>query len=185
MKKVAAALMLVAACGCQKQAPQPADNSIQRMADAIHKVLETDRTVYTQMVVNRLTLEDKVIKASEHWKEDKALLLPAQMFRQGAERVNEQSPGFSYALISPWAINKKNMPRTDAEVKGVDKLKADSSKPFYIDEELGGEKYFTAVYPDVAIADACIECHNKHKDSPRTDFKKGDLMGAVVVRIKR
>jgi len=185
MKKITAILIALVAVGCQKPAPQQADDSMQRMADAVHKVLETDRTVYTQMIVNRLTLQDKVIKASEHWQEDKALLLPAQMFRQSAERVNEQSPGFSYALISPWAINKKNSPRTDAEVKGVDKLKGDATKPFYADEELGGEKYFTAVYPDIAVADACVECHNKHKDSPRTDFKKGDLMGAVVVRIKR
>ena len=185
MKIISVILMLMAASGCQKAAPPPADNSLQRMADAIHKVIETDRTVYTQMVVNRLTLQDKVIKASEHWKEDKALLLPAQMFRQSAERVNEQSLGFSYSLISPWAINKKNSPRTDAEVKGVEKLKTDSSKAFYADEELGGDKYFTAVYADIAVADACIDCHNKHKDSPRTDFKKGDVMGAVVVRIKR
>jgi len=49
---------------------------------------------------------------------------------------------------------------------------------------LGDNKYFTAVYADVAIAEACVQCHNAHKDSPRTDFKKADLMGAVVVRLK-
>jgi len=185
MKKIAVAVMIALLSGCQKPAVEDPDIALKRMADAVHKVVETDRTVYTQMVVNRLTLEDKVIKASEHWKEDKALLLPAQMFRASAERVNEQSPGFSYALISPWAINKKNMPSTEAEIKGVEKLKLDSAQPYYLDEELGGEKYLTAVYADVAVANACIECHNHHKDSPRTDFKKGDMMGAVVVRIKR
>jgi hypothetical protein len=50
-------------------------------------------------------------------------------------------------------------------------------------EELGGVKYFTAVYPDVALAPACISCHNKHKDSPRNDFKIGEVMGGVVIRI--
>jgi hypothetical protein len=178
-------IMAIALVGCGKQSSEQGDQSLQRMADAVHKVLETDRAVYTQMVVNRLTIEDKVIKASEHWKEEKALVLPAQMFRASAERVNEQSPGFSYALISPWAINKKNMPATDAESKGMDKLKADASKSYYLDEELGGEKYFTAVYADIAVAEACVSCHNNHKDSPRKDFKKGDMMGAVVVRIKR
>jgi len=185
MKKLVLLSMVVILCGCQKQSAEQGDESLHRMADAVHKVLETDRAVYTQMIVNRLTLEDKVIKASEHWKEDKALVLPAQMFRAGAELVNEQSPGFSYALISPWAINKKNLPDTDAETKGVEKLKTDASKPYYLDEELGGEKYFTAVYADVAVAEACVSCHNNHKDSPRKDFKKGDMMGAIVVRIKR
>jgi len=184
MKKFMVILAMVVA-GCAKQSTEQGDQSLQRMADAVHSVLATDRAVYTEMVVNRLTLEDKVIKASEHWKEEKALVLPAQMFRASAERVNEQSPGFSYALISPWAINKKNMPATDAETQGVEKLKADPSKSYYLDEELGGEKYFTAVYADIAVADACISCHNNHKDSPRKDFKKGDMMGAIVVRIRR
>jgi hypothetical protein len=39
------------------------------------------------------------------------------------------------------------------------------------------------VYPDVAVAPACVTCHNAHKDSPRTDFEMGDVMGGVVVRI--
>lgn len=36
---------------------------------------------------------------------------------------------------------------------------------------------------DIAVAPACISCHNGHTDSPRSDFKMGDVMGGVVVRI--
>src|SRR5690606_8858498 len=45
--------------------------SYQELADALHTVMESDRTVYTRTVVNRLQNEEKVIKASEHWKDDK------------------------------------------------------------------------------------------------------------------
>ena len=51
------------------------------------------------------------------------------------------------------------------------------------EEKLGNTIYYTAVYPDKAVAPACIECHNNHKDTPRTDFKLGDVMGGVVIRI--
>jgi hypothetical protein len=44
-------------------------------------------------------------------------------------------------------------------------------------------KYFTAVYPDPAVAPVCVSCHNEHKDTPKTDFKLGDVMGGVVIRI--
>ena len=57
----------------------------KQLTDAVHIVLESDRTVYTKQIVNRLAKEEKVIKASEHWKDEKALLLSAQMFRAGAE----------------------------------------------------------------------------------------------------
>jgi hypothetical protein len=153
------------------------------VADMLHAVMSADRTVYTKQVVNRLTLKDKVIKASEHFEDEKALPLPAQMFRFGAELAGEKSKKFSYSLLSLWAINKQNVPRTDAEKKGLEFIAANKGQNFYAEETLGKQKYFTAVYADVAVAPACVGCHNDHKDSPRRDFKLNDVMGGVVIRI--
>ncbi len=159
--------------------------SYQRMADSLHAVLDADRTVYTKMIVNRLQNEEKVIEASEHWKDDKALLLPAQMLRFGSEAVAKKNAGFSYALLSLWAVNKQNAPKTAAEKEGLAAVEKTPDKPFYTEEKLGNETYFTAVYADRAISRACIECHNEHKDSPRTDFKLNDVMGGIVIRIPK
>jgi hypothetical protein len=155
----------------------------KKMADALHAVMESDRTVYTKLIINRLAVKEKIIKASEHWKDDKALVLPAQMFRYGAERVADKKPGFSYSLLSLWPVNKQNKPKTDVEKKGLKYIAANPGKNFYASETLGGKKYFTAVYPDIAVAPACIKCHNAHKDSPRKDFKMGEVMGGVIIRI--
>lgn len=155
----------------------------QQMADAVHTVLEADRTVYTQKIVNRLTQEEKVIKASEHWKDEKALLLPAQMFREGSEIVQKKGSGFTYALLSEWPINAQNEPKTDAETEGLRSVVDNPEQPFYKEETLGNKRYFTAVYPDKAVAQACVACHNNHKDTPKKDFKLGDVMGGVVIRI--
>lgn len=157
--------------------------SPQQMADAVHTVLEADRTVYTQKIVNRLTQEEKVIKASEHWKDDKALLLPAQMFREGSEIVQKKGSGFTYALLSEWPINAQNEPKTNAEKEGLQAVVEKPDQPFYKEETLGSKRYFTAVYADKAVAQACVACHNNHKDTPRKDFKLGDVMGGVVIRI--
>ena len=157
--------------------------SYKRMADALHAVMESDRTVYTRMVVNRLQNEEKVIKASEHWKDEKALPLPAQMFRFGAEMVAEKNAGFSYSLLSLWPVNKQNAPRTAAEKAGLEQVAKDPKSPYYTEEMLGKTKYFTAVYADRAIAPACVTCHNDHRDTPKKDFKIGDVMGGVVLRI--
>jgi hypothetical protein len=153
------------------------------MADAIHSVLEADRTVYTRNVVNRLQNEEQIIKASEHWQDDKSLPLPAQMFRMGSEMAAQKNSDFSYALLSLWPVNTQNAPKTEAEKTGLQYVVDHPKEPYYTTETLGGKEYFTAVYPDVAVAPACISCHNGHKDSPRTDFALGDVMGGVVVRI--
>ncbi len=185
-------------------APKPSDAAEkkpgidpQKAADMLHAVMEADRTVYTKMVVNRLIKEQKVqivdpytketvaFGASEQWKSEHGKLpLPAQMFRMGSEHAASKDPGFTYVLLSKWPINQQNQPKTDMEVKGLEYVDQQKGKePFYGVEELGGAKYFTAVYADVGVADACVDCHNNHADSPRNDFKIGDVMGGVVIRI--
>lgn len=155
----------------------------QDVADMLHLVMASDRTIYTKKVVARLAAKEKVIKASEHFEDEKALPLPAQMFRFGAEMVADKTDKFSYSLLSEWPVNKQNAPRTGVEKEGLKFIAANKGKNFYGEEELGGKKYFTAVYADVAVAGPCVTCHNAHKDSPRKDFKLGDVMGGVVIRI--
>ena len=71
------------------------------------------------MVVQRLTVDEKVITVSEHFKDDAALPLPAQMFRFGAEKVMDNTEDFSYSLLSLNPINKKNSPGTTLEREGL------------------------------------------------------------------
>jgi hypothetical protein len=162
--------------------------SVKTMADALHLVLDSDRTVYTKKIVNRLVKKDRVIKATEHFEDDKALALPAQMFRFGSELVMKREAKmkgvkFSYSLQSLWPINKQNAPKTAAEKEGLKYVADHKGKNFYTTEKRGNTTYFTAVYADTGIAPVCVACHNAHPDSPKHDFKLGDVMGGVVIRI--
>ena len=93
----------------------------QQVTDMLHLVLSSDRAVYTKKVVKRLANKHKVIKASEFFEDEKALPLPAQMFRFGSEAVADKTDDFSYSLLSLWPINKQNAPTTDLEKKGLDR----------------------------------------------------------------
>ena len=170
--------------GVPSGATAPTGFSPQQMADALFTVMASDCAVYTKQVVNRLQNVEKVLKATEHWQDEKTLPLPAQMFRIGAETVAGKDAGFTYALLSLWPINKQNTPKTDAEKTGLQFVNDSLGKTnYYAEETLGGRKYFTAVYADVAVSKACVTCHNEHADTPRDDFKLDDVMGGVVIRI--
>lgn len=184
---LSSAVALTAVAATPPEADQPSI-SPRAMADALHMVMDSDRTVYTRQIVNRLAAKEKVITASEHFEDEKALVLPAQMFRFGSEMVSERAAenpdvNFSYSLQSIWPVNKQNAPRTEAEKAGLQYVADNKGENYYTVEELGGTKYFTAVYADVAVSPVCASCHNDHKDSPRRDFKIGDVMGGVVIRI--
>ena len=174
-------LGLLAACGGGKK-EAAGGISPQKMTDGLYAVMSADRAVYTKQVVNRLANNLQVIKASEHFEDEKALPLPAQMFRMGSETVQKGNHGFSYALLSSWPINKQNAATTELEKKGLAEVEK-TGKSYYGEETLGGKKYFTAVYPDKAVSEACVKCHNENADSPRSDFKLDDVMGGVVIRI--
>ena len=47
------------------------------VADYVHSVLESDRTVYVQHVVNRLE-EQGILHLKEKWENENILMLPAQ-----------------------------------------------------------------------------------------------------------
>lgn len=176
-------LMIASACAALMLLVGAKGLEHKDVADMLHAVMASDRTVYTRQVVNRLAIKEKVITASEHFEDDKALPLPAQMFRFGAELARETNKKFTYSLLSMWPINKQNGPRTDAEKKGLEFVAANKGQNYYTEETLGNQKYFTAVYADTAVAQACVSCHNDHKDSPRKDFKLNDVLGGVVIRL--
>lgn len=157
--------------------------SYRQAADMLYLVMSSDRAVYARKVVQRLTRDEQILTASEHFEDDSALPLPAQMFRFGAELAADKTEDFSYSLLSLHPVNEKNGPGTDLEREGLQFVADNPGENFYGEEELGGERYFTALYPDVAVAEACVNCHNNHKDSPRTDAEVGDVMGGVVIRI--
>ena len=47
----------------------------------------------------------------------------------------------------------------------------------------GKARVFQALYPDKALSSHCADCHNVHSESPKRDFKAGDVMGGMLVTI--
>ena len=175
--------------GTKNDSPKVSKNetsgiSMENYTDSVFQVIKAHRTSYAKFIINRLVNEEKVIKASEHWKDEKgALLLPAQMFRETATILQDSGSDISFSLLSLVPINKQNAPKTDIEKKGLEYVNANPDKSFYGEEKLGPTTYYTAVYPDNAVSMACVSCHNNHKDSPKKDFKINENMGGVVIRI--
>ncbi len=180
--------LLAAGCGqptapSKTERPKPAVTfKPQEMADALHAVIAADRDIYARHVVQRLA-DDKVLQASVNWKDAKTLPVHAQVLRLASDSVQQKGAEFHYVLRSLWPINPRNAPETETEKTGIKSVVDHPEKNFYAEESLGGRRYFTAVYPDRAVVPSCVECHNQHPASPKKDFKEGDVMGAVVVRV--
>lgn len=179
-----ALVLALGLAGCNSE-EKTAGISPQQYTDSLFAVMNADRANYTKLVVQRLGPNGaNVVKPDEHWEDmPNGTLLPAQMFRAGAESVAEVTQEFTYSLQSIWPINKQNAPKTAMETEGLQFIADNPGQNFYGEEKLGDTTYYTAVYPDVAVSQACTSCHNDHKDSPRSDFRIGEVMGGVVIRV--
>jgi len=155
---------------------------IEMVADYVHAVIEADREVYTRHVVERLQLKG-VIVASENWEEKNTLPLPAQFLMESGRVMARKGIGVQYRLISLWPINNRNVARSELEKEGLGTILTHPNKPYTGYVKVGTARYFQAVYPDLAVTQACIGCHNAHPDSPKRDFKINDVMGAMVISI--
>lgn len=177
---------VAAISGCGESSNKSPDGiDLKIHTDSLFAIMKSNRTNYAKLVVERLGPDGiNAISPVEHWKDlENGTPLPAQMFRAGAEGVGKLTDNFTYSLQSIWPINSQNAPRTPMEREGLEFVREKPGENFYGKETLGDTTYFTAVYPDVGVTDACITCHNEHKDSPRTDFVIGEVMGGVVIRV--
>ncbi|MGC8991098.1 MAG: Tll0287-like domain-containing protein [Verrucomicrobiia bacterium] len=167
----------------QEKAHKLRSVSLKKFADSLHAVIAADRQAYAELIVQRLASDQKRIAASENWQSEQCLPVHAQMLRHAARGIQQKGAEFSYTLRSLWPINNSHGPQTMVEQQGLEAVARKPNEPFYAEEELGGRSYFTAVYADFATLPSCAECHNSHSSSPKTDFKVGDVMGGIIVRI--
>lgn len=179
---LAAAVGLAVPFVAAKNVAPPPGIPPSTVADYVHAVIEADRAIYTKHVVDRMQ-EKGVVAASENWESQNTLPLPAQFLIDSARMVAKKDRGIRYRLISLWPIYERNGPATDFERGGLEAILKQPEKTYTGYVESGGRRYFQAIYPDVAVAQACIGCHNAHPNSPRRDFKLHDVMGGIVITL--
>jgi len=153
-----------------------ADTSQEMTVKYLLATAKAFRTVYSKTIVEQA---DRVgVKPTEQWMtEDHGIMLPAQFVKAAGSEIKD----FELGLIGLTPIYESNLPKTQAEADALKKMMADPQLKVLTFTD-GNQ--FKGLAADYAIVQACADCHNGHPNSPRKDFRQGDLMGAIVVRLK-
>ena len=134
------------------------------------------RELYTKEIV---AAGQKVwLRFDEKWEQLKidAGPLPALFLRQTSKSLAHSSVSLGLFLGSDRPVNKANR-FSDLQADALREMRRDGEpRTFFLDDV----KLYTAMFPDFAVAAACVDCHNEHPDSPKRDWKLGDLMGATT-----
>ncbi len=165
-----------------KEADPPKCIPAETVADYVHSVIQADRTFYTTDIVDRMQMRG-IVFAAENWRETARLPLPAQFLLEAGRLVADQPGGLRFRLISNWAINTRNRPTTDFERTGLTEILVNPDRPYTGVTTEDGTPVFQALYPDKAVSQTCVGCHNAHPNSPKRDFKPRDVMGGILLTI--
>ena len=134
------------------------------------------RAIYTAEIVTPGL--KKGLEYREDWKtkDVHAGPLPALFLRETANRLQQRIPELSLFLGSTYPIEASNLFK-GTQLAYFEKIEQEQQPQFFIDDSTGR---YTAMFPDVASAPACVSCHNEHPDSPRKDWTLDDVMGATT-----
>lgn len=147
----------------------------QEMADALHAIIAAGQEIYFQQAVKYFPADAR--------RRNEFLAAHAGTLRAAAESIQRQGAEFHYVLRSLWPVNPKNSPETETEKRGLQFVSDHRGENFYAGESLGGRRYFVAVYGMAATSETCADCHNQNTAGRRKDFKTGDIMGGLIVRV--
>ncbi len=134
------------------------------------------RTLYTKSIVG--AGKKAGLAFDENWKEKavQAGPLPALFLRECALDLQRSPIPLGLYLGSDYPLQPSNK-FTGKAARYFSEVKSTRGPKFFYSEDI---QRHTAMFPDFAIAQPCVSCHNKHPDTPKTDWKLEDVMGATT-----
>ncbi len=139
------------------------------------------RNFYTQELVPR-AVKAGVEVTHEYKGRDDALPLPATMTIDLGHYLSKVDGGTQVRLFSdqpfPWRVAERQL--DDFQSQALQHLKTHPDQPFVREEIMNGTRVLRYAQADRMLA-SCVACHNSYPGSPSTQWKVGDVRGALEV----
>jgi serine/threonine protein kinase len=134
-------------------------------------------------VVRRVKEGKGVAVTHDYMAKHAAIPIPATFTIELGQQISDKSDsGVQVRLYSDYPFNTRRNggPKDDFEREALKALHENPDEPYYRFEDYKGRpslRYATAR----KLQKTCVECHNSHPDSPKTDWKEGDVRGVVEI----
>jgi len=157
------------------------ESSALHDASQYSEAISEFRTLYTSEVVDRARKHGVSVR-HDYQEEEAAIPLPATMSILLGNQITSETGG-SVRLFSdypfPWRAKKRQ--GLDAfEEMALHRLRKHPDSPVFSFEEYQGRPALRYATAD-RMRPSCVQCHNQHPDSPKRDWKVGDVRGVLEV----
>ncbi|MEC4982651.1 MAG: adenylate/guanylate cyclase domain-containing protein [Oscillatoria sp. PMC 1068.18] len=141
------------------------------------------RTLYSSAVVDQLRTVEGVTITHDYGDREQAIPLPATYLIELGKLLSDDFTGMAVSLYSdypfPWR-EAEGGPQDDFEREALIELRKNPQEKYVRFEDFQGKLALRYAQADI-MQPSCIGCHNNHPDTPKNDWKVGDVRGVLEV----
>jgi adenylate cyclase len=155
-----------------------------RQASDLNSVIKSVRHYYAANVVGRILAHPSDVKVVHDYQNiPGAIPIPATLSLELGKVIGEQQSNIAYRFVSDYPFANRAPHDLDAfEREALAALRKDASSNI-VTGKAGLFSDSVRLVSPVTMAPACVACHNTHPESPKTDWKVGDVRGIQEVTI--
>ncbi len=160
------------------------EQALRLQANDLNSVITSVRTYYATNVVGRvLSTPGHSAVVHNYQTIPGAIPIPATLSLELGHVIGEQQSNISYRFVSDYPFREREPHRLDAfESAALASLRKDPRQTIS-DVSWSAFRGRVRLISPVLMGSACVSCHNSDPDSPKRDWKVGDVRGIQEIMI--
>ncbi|MGX9988736.1 adenylate/guanylate cyclase domain-containing protein [Rhizobium sp. WSM1274] len=166
-------------------------NTLRRQARDMSSLISSIRSYYSTNVVGRVLAAhasgaaEGTVVSHTYANIPGAIPLPATLSLELGDVIKEQQANITYRFVSDLPFKSRaSHELDDFEKNALAALRANPQQTLNDLTRVGLTDTLRFITP-VVMGQACVACHNTHPESPKTDWKVGDVRGIQEVIIRQ
>ena len=155
---------------------------MEKKAVDIVNNLKKIRAYYTEHIIKELKNHPDITIDLDHKIKDGTIPLPATLLHDFTELLAEEDMEIKLYSEYPFE-NRKDRVLNDFQKESLSYLINNPTKIYSKIVKTPTEEKFAVAIPDIFFDQTCVNCHNTRIDSPKKDWKLGDVRGVIKVSV--
>jgi adenylate cyclase len=161
-----------------------ADVALRRQATDINYVVTSVRAYYAANIVERVLAHPGPTQVVHNYEAiPGAIPIPSTLSLELGKVISEQQQNINYRFVSDFPFKNRAPHQLDQFEKASLQSLRDNPDQKIIDASSSIFRDRVRLIAPIVMGAACVGCHNSHPESPKRDWKVGDVRGIQEVTI--
>ena len=159
------------------------ENILRRQANEVSRIINDMRNFYATDVVGRVLSNHQAVPVANYREVPGGIPIPATLSIELGKLITSRSEAVKYRFVSDMPFKGRENHNLDAfEANAIAALRQDPKQPVL---QVSGSIFDSNIRMagPVLMGPPCVACHNAHPDSPKTDWKVGDVRGIQEISV--